>query len=168
MKALAWLIFFIACALSLQGQSINRILSAEKIIELIPDKIEGFSLSGESQSKVIRMGNLQYSMADKRFFASNQRFIKILLFDYKEASIMYNQATRKFSSFTPVENDSLILRAVFMNDCTGWESYNVRRKNSQILLGVCNRFFLTIEGTNVDLESLRQVVQSFKIETFPK
>jgi hypothetical protein len=81
---------------------------------------------------------------------------------------MYDQATRKFNTFTPVESDSLILRSVLMKDCVGWESYNVHRKNSQILLGICNRFFLTAEGTNVDLETLKKVILTFNIESFPK
>jgi hypothetical protein len=168
MKRLASLGMFFICAFTTSAQSTDRILSAEKIIELIPDKIQGFTLNGESQSKVIRMGTLQYSMAEKNFTAPRKQSVKILLFDYKEAPIMFNQATRKFKTFTPVESDSLILRSVYMNDCTGWESYNIHRKNSQILLGVCNRFFLTVEGTNVDLETLKRVVQGFKIENFPK
>lgn len=116
----------------------------------------------------MKLGTIQYSMAERNFIAGNERSIKILLFDYKEASIMYNQATRKFNTFTPVESDSVILRALTMRDCTGWESFNVQQKNSQIHLGICNRFFLSVEGTGVDLQTLKQVVQSFKFETFPK
>lgn len=169
-KALAWVLLFSAGAFATRAQAVDKILSADEIIKLIPDKVEGFSLNGESQSKVIKMGTLQYSMAEKRFTAKSRRnaTVKVLLFDYKEAPIMYNQATKKFSTFSPIESDSLILRSVLMQDCTGWESYNIYRKNSQILLGVCNRFFLTIEGTNVDLETLKKVVHHFKIETFPK
>ena len=149
-------------------QSSNKILPAEKIGALIPDKITEFHSSGDKKSKVIKLGNIQYSMVEKHFSGSGQRTIKILLFDYKEAPIMYNQVTRQWSAFAPIESDSLILRPATIADCTGWESYNVYRKNSQILLGVCNRFFLTVEGTNVDLESLKKVVQSFKFETYPK
>ncbi len=161
-------ILIINCASYVNAQPTEDILPAEKIIELIPDKVKDFYLIDDAQSKLIKVGTLRYSMAEKNFSANNKRSIKILLFDYKEAPIMYNQATRKFSTFTPVESDSLIMRSVLMADCTGWESYNVNRKNSQILLGVCNRFFLTVEGTNVDLEFLKKVVQNFKFETFPK
>ncbi len=161
-------ILMINYASDVNAQPAGEILPAEKIIELIPDKIKDFYSSDDAQSKLIKLGTLRYSMAEKNFSASQKRSIKILLFDYKEAPIMYKQATRKFSTFTPIESDSLIMRSVLMTDCTGWESYNVQRKNSQILLGVCNRFFLTVEGTNVDLKSLKKVVQSFKFETYPK
>lgn len=107
-------------------------------------------------------------MAEKRFSATKKRSIKILLFDYQETPIMYNQATRKWSSYTVVESDSLIVRPTTINNCPGLESYNVQNKNSQILVGVYNRFFLTLEGVNVDLEFLKKVVQAFKFETFPR
>jgi hypothetical protein len=149
-------------------QSPNKILAPDKIIKLIPAQVSEFHANGDAKSKVIKLGNIQYSMAEKNFSAYKERSIKILLFDYKEAPIMYKQATRKWSTFTTVENDSLIMRPAIMTDCTGWESYNVHKKNSQIMLGVCDRFFLTLEGTNVELETLNKVVQNFKFETFPK
>lgn len=149
-------------------QSPDKILGPEKIIKLIPATVSDFHANGDAKSKVIKLGNIQYSMAEKNFSAYKERSIKILLFDYKEAPIMYKQATRKWSTFTAVENDSLIMRPAIMTDCTGWESYNVHKKNSQIMLGVCDRFFLTLEGTNVELETLNKVVQNFKFETFPK
>jgi len=154
--------------INVNAQADVEVLSANQIIELIPSKISGFYSSSDPVSKVMKLGTLRYTVAEKTFSASKKRSVKILLFDYKEASIMYNQATRKFNTFTPLESDSLILRSVMMTDCTGWESYNVHQKNSQILLGICNRFFLTIEGTGVDLETLKKVVRQFKFEAFPK
>lgn len=168
MKSIILIYFFCAHFLPAFSQADDKILPAEKIIDLVPNEIAGFYASSDPKSKVIKLGSIQYSMAERNFSAGNSRSIKILLFDYKEASIMYNQATRKFNTFTPVESDSVILRALTMRDCTGWESFNVQQKNSQIHLGICNRFFLSVEGTGVDLQTLKRVVQSFKVETFPK
>lgn len=167
-KGILCFFLFAANPVETLAQSFGEILPAEKIIKLIPDKIRDYYLATEPQSKVIKLGNIQYSMAEKRFTATRNRSIKILLFDYKEAPIMYNQATRKFSDFTTVESDSIILRPVLLADCTGWESYHVHQKNSQILIGICNRYFLTIEGKNVELESLKNIVKLFKVETYPK
>ena len=85
---------------------------------------------------------------------------------------MYTQATRKWTNFKRVENDSIIQRPVHLHtnlqESTGWESYDVKRKGSQILVGIHNRLYLSVEGTNVDLDFLKGVVQELKIETFPK
>ena len=111
-------------------------------------------------------------MAEKNFDASGKRSIKILLFDYKEAPIMYTQATRKWANFKRVENDSIIQRPAHLPtnppESAGWESYDVKRNGSQILVGIHNRLYLSVEGTNVDLDFLKSVVQGLKIETFPK
>lgn len=156
------------CTVRVHAQSPYKILTPEKIIELIPKKIEEYSSSSDPKSKMIQLGTLRYSMAERNFAASRKRSIKILLFDYNEAPIMYSQATRKWNTYTSIESDSLILRPTVMADCTGWESYNVNDNNSQILLGVCERFFLIIEGTGVELEFLKKVAEGFKFETFPK
>jgi hypothetical protein len=158
----------IVCTLYLSAEGQTVALSANKIIELIPNKFEDYRLNEDPQSKLIAFGTLRYSIAEKNFVGNRQRSIKILLFDFKEAPIMYKQATRKFSTFTPVDSDTLVVRSLIMTDCSGWESFNVKRNFSQILLGVCDRFFLTIEGTNVEINELKRIVQSFKFETYPK
>ena len=155
--------------ISLPGSSQPaEVLKAEEIVKLIPDYIKGYSLDGEAKAKLMALGTIRYSLTEKNFASGNKK-IKVLLFDYKEASIMYNQATRKFNTFTPVETDSLILRSLTLTNCSGWESYNAQSKSSQILLGICDRFFLTVNGTNVPLEVLKQVVSNnIKFEDFPK
>jgi hypothetical protein len=166
-KALILSMLILGCTLGV-AQSPGEILSTDQILKLIPDKIQEFYPAEEFKSKLVKLGTLRYSMAEKDFSGNKKRAIKILLFDYKEAPIMYNQATRKWSTFTTIESDTLILRPTLIKDCTGWESYNVHRRNSQIMLGICDRFFLTVEGTGVDLEALKKVVQTFKFENYPK
>jgi hypothetical protein len=51
-------------SLSLMGQA-DKILSPESIIKLIPDKVDGYYLDESSKSKVIKLGNMQYSTAYK-------------------------------------------------------------------------------------------------------
>lgn len=163
---LIWLI--ISGSFETFSQYENLPLPADQVLALLPEKISGFNLSAAPRSKVIKLGTLQYSMAEKDFKASRAGSIKILLFDYKGAPIMFTQATRKWATFQTIESDSIIRRPTRVNDCIGMESYNARTKQSQILLGIYNRFYLTLEGTKVDLEFLEKVLQEFKLETFPK
>ena len=143
-------------------------LPAESVILLVPDKIKGFEQTRDTKSSLIKLGTLKYSMCEKTFTKGVGRTIKILLFDYKEAPIMYSQAMRRWSNFNPIESDSLIVQRITMTHCNGWESYNKELKHSQVFLGICDRFFLTLSGENVDLEILKQVIQSFEFEKFPK
>ncbi|MCI0751151.1 MAG: hypothetical protein L0Y35_04880 [Flammeovirgaceae bacterium] len=142
------------------------VLSPEKVIKLVPEKVKGFYQEGDTKSRMMKLGDISYSLAERSFGRSKKK-IKILLFDYNNAEIMYKQATRKWKDLPKMESDSVIERSITMTNCEGWESYNKTRNTSQIFLGVCDRFFLTITGDNVDLETLRGVAALFDMTQFP-
>ena len=146
-----------------QGQSV---LKPEEITKLVPSEFKGYYEDGDSKSSLIKMGNIRYSLCERRFSRTKQK-IKILLFDYKEAPIMYKQAMRKWNNEI-IETDTLILRNIEKENCTGWESYNKRAGTAQIFLGICDRFFLMISGENVELTSLQDVLATFPFQTYPK
>lgn len=141
---------------------------AREIIALIPEKIiKGYNPSGSPSSKVMQIGTLTYSLAERKFAAGNKK-IKILLFDYKKAPGMYGQATKKFSSYSPIVSDSLVFQSIVLTDGSGWETHNIPSGNSQIRLGAYNRYFLIIEGENVHLDELRMVLDMLQLENFPR
>ncbi|MBL7859490.1 MAG: hypothetical protein JNM57_17485 [Cyclobacteriaceae bacterium] len=142
-------------------------MSSKKMMQLIPAKIKGYYPDGDAKSVLTKLGTISYSLCERNFVSGNKS-IKILLFDFNDAPIMYNQAMRKWSDESRIETDTLVFRPIAMKNCTGWESYRHRNKDSQILLGICNRFFLNISGTNVDLEVLQHVLLQFPLDKFPK
>lgn len=144
----------------------QQALKPEEISKLVPDKVKGFYDDGDSKSSLVKMGDLRYSLCERRFVRGKQK-IMILLFDYKEAGIMYKQAMRRWNSEL-VETDSLILRNITMANCVGWESYSRQNATSQIFLGVCDRFFLMISAENMELDKLKEVATLFNFEKFPK
>jgi hypothetical protein len=150
----------------LYGQDVH-VLSPKKMLKLIPDKINGFQETDESKARQTKLGDITYTLAEKHFH-SGKRSIRILLFDYKEAPIMYNQAMREWGSHTFVDTDSLVYRSFATQNCSGWESYNLNSKRSQIFLGICDRFFMMITGENTDLVLLRLALQEIPLREFPK
>ncbi len=81
---------------------------------------------------------------------------------------MYSQATKKWSMATPVSTDSLVQCPLIMEGCEGWETFNQSMKSSQIFLGIHHRYFLTIEGEDIGLDKLKEVLQAVELVTFPK
>jgi hypothetical protein len=148
-----------------KGQSTH--LTPQDVLRLIPDKIKGFYAEDEFKSRQMDVGTVSYSLCEKNFKQADKS-IKILLFDFKDASIMYTQAMRKWNNAGPIESDSLILRTVTMANCSGWEWYNKDSGTSQIYLGVCDRFFLNLVGEKVELDKLKEVVKEIKLDKFPK
>jgi hypothetical protein len=152
---------------SLCSKAQDKVLTPEEMQALVFSQIKGYSDDGTARSKLIQIGNIQYSMCERKFISGKQK-IRILLFDYKEASIMYNQATKVWQTYTPVITDSATLRPLWMTNCSGWESYRKSNNTSEVYLGICNRFFLNLTGEGVDLDKMKEVLGQFKFEQFPK
>ena len=76
-------LFFAALVLLISangyGQDSTKVLSAQEIVQLIPDEVKDFKKIGKPVSKVIKVGGIQYSLCDKRFLNEDQS-IKFLLF----------------------------------------------------------------------------------------
>jgi hypothetical protein len=160
-----FLLTFVFSTLACLTQA-QQVLKPEEIIKLIPTKVKLFYEDGDAKSSLIKMGDLRYSLCERKFVKGGQQ-IKILLFDYKEAPIMYKQAMRRWSNESIV-TDSLVLRPLALDNCTGWEAYNRNNYTSQIFLGICDRFFLMVSGERVELKKLEEVVDLFAFKDFPK
>jgi hypothetical protein len=151
----------------LESNGQEKILSPEEIKKLIPDYLKGFNHDADVKAKLIKVGNIQYSMCEHRF-SKGQRNVRVLLFDYKEALVMYNQATKEWRNFSEILSDSLTQRSIRMTNCTGWEFYDKRSKTSQVQLGIHDRFFLELRGEEVELEIINTYLDDFKFDLFPK
>lgn len=163
-------IFFSALILihfvnQLQAQDV-ALLTPTEILKLIPKRIKGFQQIIDPKAREMKIGTLTYTLCEKHF-NDGKRTVKILLFDFKEPSVMYNQATSKWKSQASIESDSLVDRSVIIRNCPGWESFSKQSKTSQLLLGIADRFFLTITGENMQVNELRKVLDEFLLEEFP-
>ena len=143
------------------------VLSPAKISKLLPAKIKGYSLKGAPVNKRVKVGTLTYSLSEKTFIRK-QSTIKILLFDYGQAPIMYEQAIKGWSEIKNVENDSIIFRPLASFDSVAWESYAASSKHSQIIMGINQRFFLTINGEKTEIYELKEILKNFAFDKFPK
>jgi hypothetical protein len=150
----------------LHGQN-THVLSPEKILKLIPDKIKGFHETDQPKARQTKLGDITYSLCEKRY-SSGHTSIRILLFDYKEAPIMYKQAMREWGGRPTIDTDTLVFRSLAMQNCSGWESYNINSKRSQIFLGICDRFFMMMTGEGIELASLKRALQDIPLDQFPK
>lgn len=144
----------------------RQALTSDKIGRLVPHKVKGYTASNFKNSLIV-LGTLRYSLAERSFSRGNKS-LKVLLFDYAEAPIMFDQAIRKWSQMNSIENDSVIYRPYAHTDSTSWESYSLASKKAQIVMGINKRFFLTVTGEKLELEELHQILTLFPFEKYPK
>ncbi len=148
-------------------QAQDELLSPDKMLKLVPDRLKEFQQFVTPKAVKIKVGTLTYTLCERNF-SNGKQSLKILLFDYKEAAIMYNQATKKWNTQPIIESDSIIERSMISTNCSGWESLNKHNKTAQIFLGICDRFFLMITGENVELDEIRNILNEFPLKEFPK
>jgi hypothetical protein len=160
-------ILLVFIVLAGQTLSAQKLLPPESLSKLIPNKIGGFYEDGEMRGSQKAIGDLSYSVCERRFSKGKQR-VKILLFDYKDAQIMFKQAMKNGLNNKGLETDSLISRNITAANYTGWETYSRSAASSQIFLGIADRFFLMLSAENVDLNSLQSVLSNFNLESFSK
>lgn len=145
--------------------SAQKLLPPEALSKLIPNKIAGFYEEGDIRGSQKAIGDISYSVCERRFTKGKQK-VKILLFDYKDAQIMFKQAMKNGQNNKSVETDSLILRNIAATNYVGWETYSRKTASSQIFLGIADRFFLMLSAENLDLASLQNVLSNFNLESF--
>jgi hypothetical protein len=153
-------------SLVVQAQK-TETLKPSTISKLIPSKVKGFSVKGDSKSSVLTIGSLRYSLSEK-VFSSRDQSIKILLFDYVEAPIMFDQSLKKWEEMPEVQTDSVVFSKSLGSYGHVWESSHPHSKRSKLQLSINKRFFLTLEAENMSLEELKEFFKSFDLEKFPK
>jgi len=161
-------VFIIGWCTLTWAEAQEKALSPKEIRYLIPADIDHFHHDRENiKGKLMQIGDLQYSFCEHRYTRKKQ-VIKVLLFDYKEASIMYDQLIKQWSNYKPITSDSIVLRSMMLTNGNGWESYYRVSNTSKIIALINGRFFLSMTGEEVDLETLNDVLKQIDIENFPK
>jgi hypothetical protein len=131
-------------------------LQPEKMLKLVPEHVEGYHETGDAKGSVIQLGSLQYSLCERKFQKGKEK-IQFLLFDYKEAPIMYSQAMKRWNHES-VATDAVVQQAISMENASGWETDNRLSNSSQISLGIANRYFLMISGDQMPLDKLKEAI----------
>lgn len=159
------ILFSIICSSSAAWA--QKELKPTEMLKLLPDYIKGYTPAEDFKSRQMKMGTLTYTLCEKKFIHKNQS-IKILLFDFSNADVMYRQALKTWNQDGAIESDSIIMRSVALDHGKGWESYRKSSGKSEISLGISNRFFLNMSGENINLTDLQSVLGLIEMAKFPK
>ncbi len=161
------LLFFISISTGVSWQTdTHKVLSPKELSDLLPNKIFGYKKhTAGTTSRTIKVGNLLYSLCEKHF-TKDKLEVKVLLFDYSEAPIMFKQAMRDREKMIAV--DSVYFSPYELVVGKAHQSYNPNQKSAQFFAGINERFFLQISCDNCTQDFLLPVIQSIPYSEFPK
>ena len=119
----------------------------EELMKYLPESVTGYKKE-EPKGESVEMSGMSFSSANVRFTKGNDD-INVTLLDYNAAMSMYSMATAMWASGFKIDNSEETAQSISIADnINGWETLQKKSKNASLILGVNDRFLVTIEGNN--------------------
>lgn len=136
----------------------------EELMKYLPESVDGYEKE-EPKGESVDMNGMSFSSANVRFKKGSDD-INITILDYNAALSMYTMATAMWASGFKIDTSEEIAQSVSINDdIHGWESFKKKSKDASLILGVNDRFLVTIEGDNQqDMGLLKDIAKSMNLK----
>jgi hypothetical protein len=129
--------------------------------KLLPSGISGFTKEGDPKGESINMVGMSYSTASQ-VYKNGDAQITVNIMDYNASYAAFGAATAMFSTGFSVDNDQEHLGAIDLG-ITGvkaWEDVKKKEKRSTIMAGVNDRFLVSVEGSNVETDAVKDAIKA--------
>lgn len=136
----------------------------EELMKYLPESVTGYEKE-EPKGESVEMSGMSFSSANVRFTKGNDD-INVTLLDYNAAMSMYSMATAMWASGFKIDNSEETAQSVSIADnINGWETFQKKSKNGSLVIGVNNRFLVTIEGNNQkNLDLFKEIAKSMDLK----
>jgi hypothetical protein len=129
--------------------------------KMLPSSISGYNKEGEPKGESVNMMGMSYSTASQ-VYKSGDGEITLNIMDYNASYAAFGAATAMFATGFSVDNDQEHLGAIDLgiSGVKAWEDVKKKEKRSTIMAGVNDRFLVTAEGRNVELDVVKSAIKS--------
>jgi hypothetical protein len=133
--------------------------------KLLPSNISGYTKDGDPKGESINMVGMSYSTASQ-VYKNGDAEITVNIMDYNASYAAFGAATAMFATGFSVDNDQEHLGAVDLgiSGVKAWEDVKKKEKRSTIMAGVNDRFLISAEGRNVDVEVVKDAIKAVGLE----
>lgn len=137
---------FLSLIFSFTSLIAQETLPYEELEEYLPSDISGY-VAGDPEGQTMNMQGFSFSSSSIEFTSSDDNYIRIIIIDYIAAYSMFQSATAMWASGMSYENDEMSAKSIEWSDnIAGWEEFNKIDNEATIVLGIGERFLLTIEA----------------------
>jgi hypothetical protein len=138
----------------------------EELMKYLPNEIDGYTLEGDPHGESIEAGPTSYSTVHKKFINDNNERIIIKLVDYNAAVNMFNMATMMWSTGLKVDTSDELAQSYNINDdISGWESFKKNSGAASLILGIKDRFLLTVEADKQEnCDNVKSIAKSMDLD----
>ena len=137
----------------------------EELIKFLPTEIDGYTAE-EPDGGTVEMHGTSYSNADITFKNEAGERIKVSLLDYNAALSMYSMATAMWTSGLKIDTKEELAQSYTINDeISGWETFKKKTGQASVVIGISNRFMLTIEADNQkNCDNVKSIAKSMDLD----
>lgn len=141
-----------------------EVLSPKDLIKYLPSSIEGYTAS-EPIGDTMKINDANYSSAQINF-SNNNNVIIITLFDYNAVFSMCSMSPAKWDVGTEIDTEEELSKIISLGDnIKGWETYKKKSNSSSLMVGIKNRFLLTIDADNQNnTPFLKEITESINLK----
>ena len=160
-------ILFLCCSPLLAFSQGEKALHHSELQKYLPSSVAGYAAEGDPEGVTMEMNDMSYSQAQREYRKGNNE-LNIILVDYREAAAMYMQSTAMWQGNISVEDDHTKSGTTQVNGYNGWEVYDKDEGSSQLVLGINDRYLVTLSADKMSLESIKSIASSLKLNGLPK
>ncbi len=141
-----------------------KAMNYEELIKYLPQSVTGYTKE-EPKGESVEMNGMSFSSAEVRFTKGNDD-IKVTLLDYNAAMAMYSMATAMWASGFKIDNSEETSQSISIDEnVNGWETIKKKSKDASLIVGVNDRFLLTIEGGNQkNLDLFKEIAKGMELK----
>lgn len=134
----------------------------------LPNSISGYEKDGEPDGESVNMMGASFSKISQKYKKGDAE-AEVSIVDYNAAYSMYGAATAVWAMGLSVDNKEESMKGVEISGAKGMESFKKSSKSASVVLGVAERFLITVEAQNqTDTEFVKEVAKSIDISTLSK
>jgi hypothetical protein len=136
----------------------------------LPAAIAGYAADGAPEGQSMQMTGMHYSTAQQKYKKGDET-LNIQLMDYNGATAMFSASTAIMSAGMEMENDDQIMRSTNLGlaGVKAYETIGKKDHKASLILGVADRFFVSIEATGQnDSELVKTAAKSLDLEALAK
>jgi hypothetical protein len=145
-------------------------LNYKELQSFLPADIAGYSTSDDPTGSTMSMPGMSYSVSEQRY-SHDDDYVKVNIMDYNGAYGLYAGAIAVYGSGFSMEDENEKMQGIELGitDVKGWEVIRKKEKKATVLLGIGERFFVTVEANNQENTDLvKSVVRQMALEKLAK
>lgn len=149
-------------------ESSKDVTPPKELAAFLPKSVEGYALEGEINSSSATIQGFSVSNAEAVYTKGGQN-LSISLVDYTAATSVYQGLSTIWQVGLSVENDDEKTGTATVKGHKGFERFDKKNKEAELVLGVNNRFILTIRADNQkDVSLVKSVAESMDLPKLSK